>query len=195
MLGRALRTLRAVLLVAPAMALPLACSLAVDTEELRAGAAGLDCGPDTKVCPDRLATDFGTCVGTNLAIYGCGAKECAPCVFPNAEAFCDNTNTCARGTCLGRYEDCNGEMKDGCEADLDRDERNCGGCDNPCGAKNGVTVCSQGQCQIFYCSKPFGDCDHRYSNGCETDLRTSSQHCGACGKPCAGSCEDGVCIH
>jgi hypothetical protein len=193
MLWRALRTSRALLLPVPVLALALSCTLAVDTEELQAGAAGLDCGLDAKVCPDRLARERGTCVLITNTAYGCGAKSCSPCAMPNATARCDNDHVCRVGTCEGRYKNCNGKDDDGCEADLDRDERNCGACDNQCSTENGVTACSQGQCLIVYCSEPLADCDGRYSNGCETDTRTSSQHCGKCNNPCAGSCEAGVC--
>lgn len=190
---RVLRTSRALLLGLPALALPVSCSLVVDTEELQAGAAGLDCGEGAKVCPDRLAKDRWVCVGTTNASYGCGSGSCDPCQIANATPRCDTEKNCAVATCQGGYKDCNEKASDGCEADLDRDERNCGSCDNQCEAENGLTACSKGQCLIVYCSQPFDDCDGRYSTGCETDTRTSSQHCGGCNEPCVGACKDGVC--
>jgi hypothetical protein len=45
------------------------------------------------------------------------------------------------------------------------------------------------------CSSPsMGDCDNTPANGCETDLRTTGAHCGACGRDCgAAMCENGEC--
>ena len=177
----------------PALFLAASCSLVVDTEELQAGAAGLDCGEDAKVCPDRLALTRSVCVSKSNPSYGCASSKCGSCQLANATPRCDNDGNCAVASCLERYKDCNETADDGCEADLDRDERNCGSCDNECKAENGLTACSKGQCQIIYCSEPFANCDGRHSTGCETDLRTSLQHCGECDKPCSGTCEAGVC--
>ncbi len=46
---------------------------------------------------------------------------------------------------------------------------------------------------------PFGmaDCDRNPANGCEVDLRTTYEHCSACGRSCSGArsvCVDGVCL-
>lgn len=37
------------------------------------------------------------------------------------------------------------------------------------------------------------DCNGNALDGRETDVRTSRDHCGACGAACRGSCVDGVC--
>jgi hypothetical protein len=45
------------------------------------------------------------------------------------------------------------------------------------------------------CQSGFADCDGRADNGCETDLRTSALHCGACGLSCPHAecaCEAGM---
>ncbi|MDO9020990.1 MAG: hypothetical protein Q8S73_09795 [Deltaproteobacteria bacterium] len=46
------------------------------------------------------------------------------------------------------------------------------------------------------CAAGRGDCDDRASNGCETDLLTETEHCGACGRDCEGaeSCVGGECV-
>ncbi|HVJ16082.1 MAG TPA: hypothetical protein VM686_11655 [Polyangiaceae bacterium] len=178
-----------------AVVLTASCSLAVDTDELQAGAAALDCADDEKVCPDRLSPkNRVVCVSKSNPSYGCGEASCAPCSLSNATTHCNSDDKkCAVTSCQGGYKDCNDDEGDGCEADVDRDETNCGSCKNRCGAENGVAVCSKGECQIVYCSAPFANCDERYSTGCETDVRTSSQHCGGCNQPCAGTCVDRVC--
>jgi len=58
-----------------------------------------------------------------------------------------------------------------------------------------VPSCASGVCGIAACTTGFGDCDNNVSTGCETDLRTSAAHCGACGRTCAngGTCTNGSC--
>jgi hypothetical protein len=45
------------------------------------------------------------------------------------------------------------------------------------------------------CTFSQGDCDGVATNGCETDVRASVAHCGACGRACeeGGACVDGAC--
>ncbi|MFT3766536.1 MAG: hypothetical protein QM820_13635 [Minicystis sp.] len=44
------------------------------------------------------------------------------------------------------------------------------------------------------CTEGYGDCDGDPSDGCEVDVRTSDDHCGACGNHCNnGTCNMGVC--
>jgi hypothetical protein len=51
--------------------------------------------------------------------------------------------------------------------------------------------CSQGPCA---CIPGFGNCDGEDANGCETDLSSGSEHCGACGHDCqGGDCIAGKC--
>jgi hypothetical protein len=46
--------------------------------------------------------------------------------------------------------------------------------------------CSEGSCVRTACTDPsFDDCDGMTSNGCETDVRVSTMHCGRCGNRCA----------
>jgi hypothetical protein len=169
------------------------CTVVVDTSELQKGDEGLGCDSQQKVCPDPKRPGRGACVSLTNPSYGCSSDSCASCSVPNAAARCANNGECAIATCQNAHYDCNGQVEDGCEIDLGRDEHNCGSCKNVCRAANGATACASGECVVVYCSEPFGNCDGKYSNGCETDLSTSQQHCGACKSPCAGSCEDGTC--
>lgn len=44
------------------------------------------------------------------------------------------------------------------------------------------------------CTAGLGDCDQSPSNGCETDLTSDAQHCGACGHGCQGGhCQSARC--
>jgi hypothetical protein len=61
----------------------------------------------------------------------------------------------------------------------------CGSCGNACaGVANAVPVCAAGRCATV-CEPGFADCDGEEANGCEVDTRSSAEHCGRCGRPCA----------
>lgn len=84
----------------------------------------------------------------------------------------------------GGAADCNDSGVDGAEVDLDTDPLHCGSCDVRCSAANGTATCNQGQCEIA-CASNYADCDGVLTNGCETQLATDTQHCGACHAACA----------
>lgn len=56
--------------------------------------------------------------------------------------ICDN-GTCL-SVCLPGYQDCNQNLADGCELNVETDHNNCGGCGIVCG---GSQICVTGQCQ------------------------------------------------
>ena len=72
----------------------------------------------------------------------------------------------------------------------------CGGtCPPGCSNPHGTTTCSAvGLCQPI-CSQDWGNCDVDNTNGCETDLKTTT-NCGSCGNTCTGTqlCSEGLCI-
>jgi hypothetical protein len=90
--------------------------------------------------------------------------------------------------------DCNGNPADGCEADLYGDTKNCGACANICPGGGGTPAsCTAGMCGLA-CAAGTGDCDMNAANGCETNLKTDAQNCGACGMNCGGGpCVQGAC--
>ncbi|TAK32213.1 MAG: hypothetical protein EPO40_03335 [Myxococcaceae bacterium] len=76
---------------------------------------------------------------------------------------------------------------------------NCGACGMVCSLP-GVTAvgCAAGACTVVRCSEGAGDCNGTASDGCETNLRTSEESCGACGRACAlphasATCTGGSC--
>jgi putative Ig domain-containing protein/IPT/TIG domain-containing protein len=84
---------------------------------------------------------------------------------------------------------------------LQTDTNNCGSCGTVCGLTANVltTACTAGVCTATACSAGFADCNHVYSDGCETNLLTSNNNCGACGNVCpqtsnaTESCVSGSC--
>jgi hypothetical protein len=60
-------------------------------------------------------------------------------------------------------------------------------------------TCAAGSCAVEACAAGFADCDGVASNGCESNLPTSVDHCGQCGRPCAladatSTCKAGACL-
>jgi hypothetical protein len=52
-----------------------------------------------------------------------------------------------------------------------------------------------GECSMGRCFAGMGNCDGNNCNGCETDLMTDPNQCGACGIRClSGSCKRGFCM-
>ncbi len=120
------------------------------------------------------------------------------CELPNAVAGCA-ARACTVASCLGQWSDCNADPIDGCEANLDTNAANCGRCGRVCEAENGTGVCVAGSCRIGACEEPWADCVGGVEDGCETNLDTSIDHCGACGQDCIApnstmTCEDGACV-
>jgi hypothetical protein len=71
--------------------------------------------------------------------------------------------------------------------DFSNDPRNCGGCDVDCTFiapnMNNVGICTYGSCGIT-CMQGWGDCNDDPKDGCEVNLGSDQQNCGACGKAC-----------
>ena len=165
------------------LALGVACELVVGLDEL----SDRKCGFDEKRCDDD-------CVPRSNAATGCSALQCAPCVLPHATARCDGNGACAVSTCNQGYEDCD-DREPGCETDLAHDPNHCGGCNNPpCRTENGTPGCSAGVCATGGCDPGWLDCNHWTFDGCETDIRTTSD-CGACEIACPSgtACVAGQC--
>lgn len=55
----------------------------------------------------------------------------------------------------------------------------------PCILQHAVEVCgASGECAIGTCEPHYENCDLVAKTGCEVDLETSYDHCGACGNSC-----------
>lgn len=126
------------------------------------------------------------------------ASQAEPCETP-----CENAHgsaTCETGTCViaceTGYADCDGDVSNGCEADIANQSLSCGACTLSCTNPNGESLCSGGLCTPS-CAANFADCDGDPANGCEADLG-SVESCGACAIGCSNahgttSCVAGAC--
>lgn len=125
------------------------------------------------------------CSGAGVATATCNAGVCTPYC---ALGFGD----CVRPTFPA--------ADDGCEQDTLTDPDNCGGCGSVCMLPGAEAGCSEGKCVVANCGAGTGDCDGDPFNGCETDLLTTEDHCGACARPCSDTgvasklCSGGLCV-
>jgi hypothetical protein len=157
---------------------------------------GNECIDD--VCQDASCTD-GVQSGSETGI-DCGGGACSPC----ASGFdCLAARDCASGVCTSGAcapPSCTDTLQNGDESDTD-----CGGscptclpgqhCKLPTDCAGGA--CDSGVCSLT-CLDGKGNCDGNPGNGCETNLKTDADHCGACDTPCnlpfsSASCSGGKC--
>ncbi len=133
-----------------------------------------------------------TDLGSSLDDCGACGDECAP---PNATGAC--VDGVCEATCEDGFADCNGQVDDGCEADLSAPET-CGDCNHVCSANGGVPVCNDDKTCGITCNQGSADCINGVLDGCETNTNVSIVHCGMCGRMCPSAvgvpaCNDGVC--
>ena len=74
---------------------------------------------------------------------GTACDASADCTAANATSAC-STGNCVVVSCTSHYADCDMMPGDGCEADLQTDDANCGSCGHACAAG---TSCKEGKCK------------------------------------------------
>lgn len=82
-----------------------------------------------------------------------------------------------------------------CETDVST-VTTCGACDVHCDAIHGSPICENYECVVpdGACAAGYADCDDDGQNGCEVELATDNDNCGACGRVCQGvACSAGMC--
>lgn len=187
------------------------CEQPTGTDPANCGRCGHACvshegcvsgGCTTLTCQGR----YGNC--DQDAANGCeadlttDAKNCGncgtACNVPNATPTCIG-GACVIESCNVGYGDCNQTPADGCEMDITLDPRNCGECGHTCAFPNASAACSQATCVKTACNPGYADCDGLETTGCEVDLRSTQEHCGACGNACvrpnaSSACVSGTCV-
>jgi len=142
--------------------------------QITCNAGYADCDDDrANGCEKHTDADADNC-GT------CG-KVCAA---GNGTPWC-NQGKCGVSSCPAGFGDCNADPSDGCEVDLTRDVDNCKKCGSACVAANGTAVCAASICKIGSCDATHADCSGGYTDGCETNIATDANNCGACNKACS----------
>ena len=156
------------------------------------------CIPTTERCNGADDDcDDGVDEGFDLATDPLNCGGCGDvCMLAGATEGCAG-GVCTIASCDADRGDCNGDERDGCEADLASSALHCGACDDPCDPANATGTCADGVCGIDTCDAGFGDCNADASDGCELALDTLTD-CGACGMACTvtggtPTCATGTC--
>ncbi len=118
----------------------------------------VDCDADpSNGCEADLAADPSNC-------SWCGKACPAP---PFAAPACI-AGACGVGACQAGRTDCDGLAANGCEADIQYDASNCGGCGQRCDAgANRLAICQETVCVAGPCFGGYRDCDGYDFTGCE----------------------------
>jgi hypothetical protein len=166
----------------PANSAP-ACNASVCEHSCDAGWS--DCNGDLN---DAVTNGCETNTDTNLNnCGGCGAAfDCTLTAPANMTATGCSLGTC-QFVCNAGFADCNSDLIDGCEVDLNTDVDNCGGCSSACGTANGTPSCVGGTCSMA-CNVGFSDCsadENSSRDGCETNTASNTANCGGCGQACS----------
>ena len=129
-----------------------------------------DMKPDNG-CETNLHIDANNCTA-------CGMK----CSIANAVVAC--SNGCYLSACQFGWDDCDGDVKNGCEKPVLTDAKNCGACGQSCGGlPHAGGTCQTGIC-VPQCDQGYGDCDGNQMNGCEASIGIDAKNCGRCGNVC-----------
>ncbi|MEY4582487.1 MAG: hypothetical protein RL701_7190, partial [Pseudomonadota bacterium] len=129
------------------------------------------------------------------SLQHCGLCN-VPCQINHAASSCTK-GQCTFAACAQNYGDCDNDRKNGCERALDT-LSDCGKCNAACPKPPHATpVCEKNSCDKR-CDPGYADCNGKGEDGCEQALNLID-HCGACGKGCAGphitaaECKSGQC--
>lgn len=193
-------------------------------DQLDVGETDLNCGgqrcpacQDGATCAVALDCVSGVCLDMKCAAPTCDDQvrngdevgsdcggSCAGCP-PGTP--CTNEKDCASGLCIGGFcrptcvtgsAECDGKADTECETNLKNDPLHCGDCETACLFPHAEASCVGGSCALASCKDPYDDCDTEATTGCETNLLTSADNCGACGRACSAlngtaTCSDGKC--
>ncbi len=160
-----------------------ACAIANATPKCETGSCKVgtctapwaDCDNNQLDCETNTSTSKLHCGGCGTSGVSCDAVYGAL----HASGKCVSGG-CQFDRCATGYTDCNMQPDvDGCEADRQIDENNCGTCGSVCQAPYGSNTCTTGAC-VPGCGTQFGNCDANNSNGCEITFATDANNCGGC---------------
>ena len=177
---------------------------------------GLTCNPDgSGNCCHTVSTSCadgaGCCTGSECVHTGGSTWTCTACGGLNATCS-SGSDCCGLGlgplTCQGPmgssrccpsgFSVCSGGTGS-CE-DVRTNAARCGTSCTACQTRTNTVGphCRGGEC-VPFCQAGYGNCDGVESNGCETNIWTSTSNCGACGRQCPSvtnggvTCTNGIC--
>ncbi len=186
------------------------CEVPVDSDTDNCGSCGNACVTPhaTAACTSGVCgiascdTGYSDCnndptdgceADTNNDPANCGACSNV-CPATGGAPVC-NSGTCGISACPSGTGECDGDPSTVCETNLLTDLSNCGYCGNACNLPNAGSTCSTGQCTITSCDSGYADCDTLPANGCEVNLASSVNNCGACGDACTNANGQTACVN
>jgi hypothetical protein len=106
------------------------------------------CDSSSGICGGVCVPGAQKCSGAQIQICASNgqwgsASNCA--AVTGATVACDAGSNSCKATCTGSHFDCNGNMADGCEADVSADANNCGVCGHSCCGG----ACGGGSCGVY----------------------------------------------
>jgi hypothetical protein len=124
-----------------------------------------------------------------------GAALLAPLVWAEGCSLLVDDEPLTRG-CAGDEKACDGRCVSKSDPEYGCDAESC----QPCVLPNSTAICdARGHCAVAACVDSYEDCDGDSANGCEVNLDTDVDHCGACDAPACevpgavAACARGAC--
>jgi hypothetical protein len=157
------------------------CSTENDTVACKNGICGiLSCNAGYTDCDGLVGDGCETNTGADPLNCGTCNKQC---FATNGTPACGN-GACTVASCNAPFDDCDGNVANGCETNVSSDDGNCGACGNDCNVDCGAapehvtaTACSAGACKVTGCTSSYIDFDGKCTDGCECPLSTTQTAC------------------
>lgn len=143
-----------------------------------AGKCAIVCSAPYGNCDNNLTNGCETNTSSSPGHCGGCGKGCA---LTQANQACSN-GACTIASCKAGFGNCDGNVGNGCETNLNSDPKHCGACPTACSAPaNAAATCGTAKCG-FTCNQGFSTCG---SGTTCFDTQKDANHCGAC-KVCPG---------
>ena len=158
------------------------------------GSAEPDCAPSGGgfACATGCGGSAPTLCGTQCVDLQSSRDNCGACATACA-AVANGASSCAQGHCTFSCDTDFHTCGSACASNLN--PATCGASCAPCvSGAHSVATCDGTKCGLA-CQAGYADCDQMPADGCEVDLTSNTNNCGACGHSCgAGTCKNSQCV-